>query len=302
LDENEVAGSAWRCPIPSPAKIKPWDAELPIAEGPSLQELFDRYVGTVLARQASLADKATAPYWEWKLFEKDGFGMVEIPALGEFEMQFLGSESFVTNTWLHGWANNSVPDGFVRASSSFSDHFDSEVLFTEPQLPLDAANGDFFCVIGCEMLGASTYAALPNKDNKGDGFWLVFDLPLVNFRPTPLNRINTIFAMMDESTQIVDRRTAMREFLIRDGFSYASEEHERGFTEEFTNAGHIIRFEYQQAEDENGIFYTLTRNYEIGEQDLSVEPTHPAVEQNWNSLIRAPLSRPVKIDYRPAKV
>lgn len=273
-----------------------------MAEGPSLQELFDRYVGTVLARQAALADTVPAPYWEWKLFEKEGFGMVEIPGLGEFEMQFLGSESFVSNTWLHGWANNSVPDGFVRASSSFSDHFDSEILFTESQLPLDVVNGDFFCVIGCEMLGASSYVALPNKDNKGDGFWLVFDLPLVNFRPTPLNRINTIFAMMDESTQIVDRPTAMREFLIRDGFSYASEEHERGFTEQFTSNGRIVRFEYQQAEDENGIYYTFTRNYEIGEQDLAVEPTHPAVEQNWNSLIRAPLSRPVQIDYRPAKV
>ncbi len=273
-----------------------------MAEGPTLQELFDRYVGTVLAKQAALADTAPSPFWEWKLFEKDGFGMVNIPGLGEFEMQFIGSESFVSNTWLHGWSNNSVPDGFVRASSSYSDHFDSEVLFTESQLPLDVVNGDFFCVIGCEMLGASAYVALPNKDNKGDGFWLLFDLPLINFRPTPLNRINTVFAMMDESTQIIDRPTAMREFLIRDGFAYASHEHDAGFTETFTADGRVVKFEYKQSEDENGVFYTFTRNYEISDDDLAIEPQHESVEQNWNSLIRAPLSRPVQLDYRPSKV
>lgn len=264
-----------------------------------LDELFDRYVGIALARQCALADSVPDPYWTWEYSDNGEKGTVKIPSLGEFDVQFLGSESYISNSWLAAWANQSVSNGFTNASQWMHDNIDKlgDFRLGEEYVPLDQLNGDYVGVIATTLLNASAYFVLPVGEGAGASFQVIFDVPLINFAPTPLNRINTIMQMIEQSTQVTSMSIAMDSYLEDEGFQCTEEDTDDGFRKIFKDAAdRLITFDYKEIEDNGELFYQVTRNMQISETERPISPDHFDVRAQWDAFIRAPLSRPVSLE------
>jgi hypothetical protein len=188
-------------------------------------ERFDSLIGRAIAKQFAFADSVPDPHWTWTFRQKDGLFLVDMPNTGVFEAQILGSESYKTNTWLMSFANKSVADAAIRASFAFTDHFNEreDDILSAAELPLSSLNGDYAAVIGTQLLGASTYVALPNDDESGLFFFLLFDVPLMNFEPTPLVRILDVLDSISDSDQVQNKVLAYRQYLLGEGFSSVRE-------------------------------------------------------------------------------
>jgi hypothetical protein len=263
---------------------------------PTLEELFDRYVGIALARQCAFADTVPTPYWEWKYDDDGEVGKVEIPNLGTFQVEFLGSESYVSNTWLAAWANQSVAPSFANASEWLRENCAKlgDVRLGEEYLPLDEMNGDYIGVIATTLLNGSAYIALPVGDGQGMSFQVVFDVPLINFQPTPMNRINTVFQMIEQSTQVTNMMDAINFYLLDEGFEVEDKDTDSGFENIYRDKhGRVITYKFTEAEENGEQVYKVTRSIEAKDDDVAVRPDHFDVTTQWDSFVRAPLSRPL---------
>lgn len=262
----------------------------------ALEELFDRYIGVAMARQCAFADSVPEPYWNWEYVEEDDTGIVKIPNFGEFEVQFIGSESYVSNTWLAGWANQSVAPGFAHASEWLRDNAEKlgDKRLGDEYLPLDHINGDYVGVIATTLLQASAYIALPVGNGAGMSFQVLFDIPLVNFAPTPMKRINTVLSMIEQSEQVTSVSTAAYYYLEDEGFKCEERTTADGIEKQFIDdLNRQITFVYKEIEENGEKLYEVTRNMPVLEEDFEVSPDHFDVRAQWDAFIRAPLSRVV---------
>lgn len=269
---------------------------------PALEELFDRFVGIALARQCAFADSVPTPFWEWKYEATEDRGSVEIPNFGTFEVQFLGSESYVSNTWLSAWANQSVPTGFANASYWLHENCGKigDARLGEEHMPLDELNGDYVGVIATSVLNASVYIALPISNGQGASFQVLFDVPLVNFAPTPLGRINTVIQMIEQSTQVTSVTSATHHYLLDEGFDCEEIQTAEGFDKVFKDShGREVKFVFKEIEENGEKVYEVTRSLSVTEEEVPKNPDHFDVQAQWDALVRAPLSRQINMELIP---
>lgn len=261
-----------------------------------LEESFDRFIGIAMARQCAFADTVPTPFWEWKYEDNGEQGVIEIPNLGTFETQFLGTEDYVANTWLCAWADQSISPGFAHASAWLADNAEKlgDKRLGAESLRLDQINGDYVGVIATTILEASSYIALPINNGQGMSFQVVFDIPLINFAPTPLNRIHTVLQMIEQSTQVSSVSAAAHHYLLDEGFQCVEGENDEGFQKVFTDEfGREVIFMYKEVKEDGETFYEVTRSLQLSEEQQPISPDHFDVRAQWDAFVRAPLSRKI---------
>lgn len=91
-----------------------------------------------------------------------------------FECQVLGSESYDSNTWKWGWANDDVPQDMLQASSRLRAS-DLGPEFTEPQFPLTRANGHQIAAVASGVLKTAACYSGSTEGGKGRVFLLITD-------------------------------------------------------------------------------------------------------------------------------
>ena len=264
-----------------------------------LHEQFDRSVGMALARQCALADTIPDKFWTWSFTtDDDGEGLVNLPGLGLFPAQFLGSESFVSNTWLAAWANEHVHDGHAKLSCwlrGYSKDMSEERIGGE-YYSLEDMNGDYIGVIACGVSPTGAYVVLPTLDSEnnhvGDQYVLIEELPLVNYNPVPLQRIMTVCQMIMDSEQVTDSELAIKQFLGQLGFildetSAGEKNSVEGFTDEKGRTIELSRREYKTVKGKDRAEFAIS----CALSDSVVSPDSFDVEAQWQQFVRAPLSR-----------
>src|SRR5271163_3936292 len=121
------------------------------------QQLFDSLVGLAFAKQCAFADTVPDHWSMWRWSTEDTRYLVNLPSLGTFEAQYLGTEYYATNTWVHAWADESLNLLGRKASNAFKQHYINQPVtyaLTDPKRPLTEVNGDYIGVLATQLLGA----------------------------------------------------------------------------------------------------------------------------------------------------
>jgi hypothetical protein len=264
------------------------------------QQFFDSCVGLVLEKQCAFVD--TVPdhcsNWEWE--ESGDLLLLNFPHLGTYEYQRLGTEFYESNTWKFAGSEDSISAAHCRASAAFRDHFkkNHDLLLSLPSLELSKANGDYLCVIASQLLNASAYFAWPDRGQNSLSFYLIFNLPLVECKPTPLIRIDTILGMLANSSQIVDKQLAISKYLHANGFQSQITDTASGHIEKFTDqAGRCITYEYSGHDSRTGKkVLSVKRTVKLSREDSPAKAVLATASElhfdtHCNYFVRAPLIR-----------
>ena len=96
----------------------------------------------------------------------------------DFEAQFIGSESMETNTWLWGWANNSIPNKDVlkdiKEIKEFGEEMQDEVLCSEGIETEEGYDGFFYITVAQAIQGAPFYYSFDINKGKGKAYFLLY--------------------------------------------------------------------------------------------------------------------------------
>ncbi len=140
-----------------------------------LRNLVESGAGSALARQLALADFLGSH--EWNVNTQTGradFGKKQ-----EHRIQFVGTESEHTGTWMWAWANTAsgLPEELCEASQAIRRHGVQHGIkeLSEGQLPLQDLNGHLLCMAGAALSGGHPYYRGPYDG--GALYFYVLDLP-----------------------------------------------------------------------------------------------------------------------------
>ncbi len=154
----------------------------------TLQTLFDSHALSSFAKQRHLNELVGEDDWDLDL---------ETAALSfssgkTWKIQLLGSESFVSDTWLWAWANDQsdLPPDVLQLSErvrAFGEEHDIDEL-TQPDIPLDWGDGHMMSLIALGICNATAYYRCPH-DN-GAVFVVIDDksFPQPAVSPSTLNQ------------------------------------------------------------------------------------------------------------------
>ena len=106
----------------------------------------------------------------------------------EFRVQFLGSESYVSNSWLWGWENiNNFPDnilGQTHIARTYGQAWGLEPLMYAQCELNDTFNGHYFSMVVCGALAEDRcYYRCPTGEGQGAAFVVLCDMPGELFAP-----------------------------------------------------------------------------------------------------------------------
>ncbi|MCL2147816.1 MAG: hypothetical protein FWH47_00530 [Methanomassiliicoccaceae archaeon] len=141
-----------------------------------------------------------------------------------FPVQFIGSESSSSGTWLWGWENvNGFPDGILRVAASARAAGEGWGLppLTTPELALgDAINGHTLSVVAVSVCGEDVcYYRGPHD---GGAVLMAFPAPEEVFAPVDAMRFVSVSMQCIQQFD-VDHEVFIRGFLHQNGTPYSQE-------------------------------------------------------------------------------
>ncbi len=147
-------------------------------------QVFSACLGKMYTVQNRLAELVKdEPNW-YVDFEKGTLTLGKY----EFRVQFLGSESYVSNSWLWGWENvNGFPDnllGQVHIARTYGQTWGLEPLMYAQCELNDTFNGHNFSMVVCGALAEDRcYYRCPTAGGQGAAFVALCDMPKELFAP-----------------------------------------------------------------------------------------------------------------------
>ena len=147
-------------------------------------QVFSACLGKMYTVQNRLAELVKdEPNW-YVDFEKGTLTLGKY----EFRVQFLGSESYVSNSWLWGWENvNGFPDnllGQVHIARTYGQTWGLEPLMYAQCELNDTFNGHNFSMVVCGALAEDRcYYRCPTGGDQGAAFVALCDMPKELFAP-----------------------------------------------------------------------------------------------------------------------
>jgi len=181
-------------------------------------EVFSACLGKVLANQSACSDIVVKGR-KWNVdFTKEiiSFGSDTYP------IQFIGSESSSSNTWLWGWANKSQLSESVlieaKRINQLGEAYGLEAL-TVPQFELsDSFNGHSLSII-CSALNENNVCYYCGPHQGGAIFVEFYDVPDEVFHPVSAKTFIDITSQAIQQFS-VDHRIFITSFLFQNGTSY----------------------------------------------------------------------------------
>lgn len=198
-------------------KISVFDCETPINKS-SYFEVFSVCLGKVLANQSACSDIVVKGR-NWNADFTRGiisFGSDTYP------MQFIGSESSSSNTWLWGWANNSqLPESVLveaKRIKKLGELYALEAL-TVPQYDIsETFNGHKLSII-CSALNENNVCYYRGPHQGGAIFVEFYGVPEEVFKPVSARTFIDITSQAIQQFS-VDHKIFITSFLFQNGTSY----------------------------------------------------------------------------------
>ena len=176
-------------------------------------QVFSACLGKMYTVQNRLAELVKdEPNW-YVDFEKGTLTLGKY----EFRVQFLGSESYVSNSWLWGWENvNSFPDnllGQVHIARTYGQTWGLEPLMYAQCELNDTFNGHNFSMVVCGALAEDRcYYRCPTGGDQGAAFVALCDMPKELFAPVDgITFINSVSQCIQQF--YLDHRIFVESFL-----------------------------------------------------------------------------------------
>lgn len=190
-----------------------------------IQELFCRHAAASFDKQRCLA-ALFGENFRWDFNMQDG--VLSVSTAGQnmsLPVQILGTESYVSNTFLWSWANETskIPRRLLQAAYKMRALGEKEGIleFGEPEVPLNAASGDFLSMIVAGICSASGYFRGPFGE--GSVFLLIRD-PSINLQSdNPLPRITSCFPEFISAVNVACQREAFIAYLNFYGLKVSTE-------------------------------------------------------------------------------
>ena len=178
------------------------------------EELFSRHVATAFARQLALADHIGERDWRIDLTEGTA-------AFGDdlrYQVQLLGTESHLDQTWLWAWANegSSIPPALLGLAMWVREYGDNAGIpeLTEASFPLDRASGAQLALIASALTGRCYYRG---RYDGGALFFHLEGLPEEIVAPARPERVLTVVGQILQGFP-VDHRLMVTSFLTQQGW------------------------------------------------------------------------------------
>lgn len=127
----------------------------------TLQELFETHAALSLEKQHALSELIGDHAWNLQL----DAGTLSFGQQHTFDIQILGTESTVSQTWLWAWANrgNEIPARLLDCAQEVRELGQTQDIseFTVEQSPLEVVSGHYLALIACGLCRADCYYRAP---------------------------------------------------------------------------------------------------------------------------------------------
>jgi hypothetical protein len=182
----------------------------------SLKSVFSRYAGWSSAVQLAFQEYLGEHTWNANLQD----GTIDFGSGRVFPVQFLGSESEVSGTWLWGWANEGLDAAprVLEACGRAREFGRQEgiVEFVEPRFPLTGLTGHSIAMTVAGVVGNCAYYRGPYGN--GAAYLLVGSIPEKLLAPTDCSRAVAIITRVISVFEL-DHRIMVRSFLASQEFA-----------------------------------------------------------------------------------
>lgn len=240
---------------------KLWLEELEL-DTSSWFQVFSACLGKMLTVQTAFAEQPFRGN-DWNVnFSK---GVIRF-ADAEFPIQYLGSESSVSNTWLWGWKNvNGLSDQLLQVANELHEagkRWKLEPLTVEKFTLDEAFNGHSLSIVACGLEEGYCYYRCPHS--KGAAFVAVSGLPESVFAPVSIKQfVSTTMECIEKYH--MDHKLFVEGFLTwnKTPFTWS----EQTLTAHFR---HDIGIQFEQVEE----FWRIASFKGLNAEDLSESLEH----------------------------
>lgn len=189
---------------------------LPIDMG-SWRQVFSSCLGKMIAIQTACSDHVVKGQ-DWNVDFSEGsirFGKQPYP------IQFIGSESTASNTWLWGWENiNGFSDEILRTAEhtkEIGEHWKLEPLITKEFTLDEAFNGHTISIVTCGLADGLCYYRGPHA---GGAIFVAFSgVPDMVFAPVDITKFVSITTQCIQQYPI-DQKIFVESFLSWNAIEY----------------------------------------------------------------------------------
>ena len=210
-----------------------------LGERGDFRQLFSACIGKAYANQLAFGEQVVNGQ-DWFIDLEEGFIQF---GQDKYPMQLLGSESYVSNTWLWGWANPGdfspavLQDALSLQQIGEARHYEE---FTGAEMDLgDLRGGHVFSSIAAMLSGGNTcYYRCPYDG--GAAFVLVKDLPDDVFKPVDLQNFVQGIQQLIQLFE-ADHRLLVKGWLLQEGVEYR--EAEGAIVADFCSQALEVRFD-----------------------------------------------------------
>jgi hypothetical protein len=248
-----------------------------------LSDLYHRHAVASFDKQLHLSELAGGLDWRFEM----GTGRLRLGERFCWRVQFLGTESEATRTWLWAWANQAsrIPADLLRSACFIKAMGEMLHLpeLTEPQLPLGEVDGHYLAALACGVCQAAAYYRLPYEG--GALFVLIVDEDFPRRTDQTLERIVAVLPQAFQELPISDHRTALEGYLRFHGLQ--STKTAEGVRVE--RGGQVV---LSASFDDHGRLVRL-------EGSIEPSPTTPAHRGSAPSRIASPRARKPVIAFGP---
>lgn len=204
-------------------------------------QVFSACLGKMMAIQTACGELVVKGQ-NWNVDLSEGvilFGSRKYP------LQFIGSESSASSTWLWGWENiNGFPEKIIRTArqtKALGDQWGLEPLTTAEFALDDTFNGHNLSIVTCGLAERCCYYRGPHS---GGAIFVAFsDVPEKVFAPVDIHKFVSITTQCIRQHHI-DHRIFIESFLLWNGTKYDWDDH--ALTAHFKQD---LKIEFEQVED-----------------------------------------------------
>lgn len=159
---------------------------------------LSRHISVSICKQLYLSELIGSSAWHFDL----SLGLLAFGDIHHWQVQVLGTESAVTQTWLWSWANtaSSIPSSLLGSAITMQLHGESQGIpeLTEPELSLDRIDGHTIAMIASGICRANAYYRSPYDG--GALYDLIMDESFPKDPTPPLARLATVFVTVRPTT------------------------------------------------------------------------------------------------------
>jgi hypothetical protein len=160
----------------------------------TFNDLFERYAAVSLEKQWLLSDIIGDADWQMDLDK----GIISFGTEFSFPVQVLGSESYISDTWLWAWANDNLDlsDDLLIAAKNLRELGISEHIyeFTNESVPLQQAQGHQIAMVAAGICESGCYYRGPYE---GGAIFVLIDSSVLKEKTvTSAVRMAAVFSQL----------------------------------------------------------------------------------------------------------